>query len=61
MSRTVATESAKVTAKEEAKNYLESQLPNIVRQELDNETYKKKVLDTTKASISKHPTPILVV
>ena len=60
MSRTVATESAKVTAKKEAKTYLDSQLPKIVRQELDNETYKKNVLDTTKASIIAEVKPLVL-
>ncbi len=60
MSRTVATESAKVTAKEEAKNYLNSQLPSIVKQELQNETYKKNVLDTTKASIIAEIKPLVL-
>lgn len=60
MSRNVAADSATHTAKEEAKKYLESQLPNIVRQEIDNETYKKSVVDTIKASIITDLKPLVL-
>lgn len=50
-SKTVAEDTANQTAKKAAEEYLNSKLPDIVKDELNKGLYKKEVIDSTKASI----------
>lgn len=50
-SKAVAKETADEVAKKAAEAYLNSQLPDIVKKELNEGLYKKEVIDSTKASI----------
>lgn len=50
-SKNVAKDTADEVAKKAAETYLNSQLPGIVKKELNEGLYKKEVIDSTKASI----------